>query len=311
MQDLLLFTLESVKQYAIETDPVTTAEFRDHMSRVIKKLRAGGTDTQEATRTEIRGELRDYHDRAARYIDHLRSELTSTGKALNELLATCQSDGGAQQKLDEQVKRVRSFESAHSIDDVRRNARVIAQAIAQCAEQFKLEKESVVVQLRDEIRTLQKAVEDAQRAARVDDVTGCFNRQEMERSIKREIVAQRPVTIIHIWMKNFEALRDVYSIRIIDQLSVFFSKRVIALAKEALVGRWTNDVFCVLISRNAARDLGSEILRRCSGAYVCMHEGSERTVKVQLAVTYLDPQPDEDLDAFVQKIEFLNAKQRE
>ena len=42
-----------------------------------------------------------------------------------------------------------------------------------------------------------------------------------------------------------------------------------------------------------------------------MYEGAEKTVKLQLAVTHLEPQLEEDLDTFLQKIEMLNAKQRE
>src|SRR5205823_10114422 len=108
----------------------------------------------------------------------------------------------------------------------------------QCAEQFKREKESVIVQLRDEIRTLQKSVEQAQRAARVDDLAGCYNREEAERLIRREIVSGRPTTVLHIWLRNFDLLRDLYRVGVLDQLVVSFSKRVCRLAKEAVLGRW-------------------------------------------------------------------------
>ena len=310
-QDLLLFALESVKQYAVETDPVTTSEFRERFARVIKKIRGSDPIDGAVLKTEIRGELRDYHERGARYIDHLRTELTSTSKALSELLTTCQSDSGAEKKLNEQVVRVRSLETARSMEDVRQTARGIATAIAQCAEQMKLERDGLVVQLRDEIRTLQKAVEDAQRAARVDDVTGCYNRQEVERLIRREMVAGRLTTVVHIWLRNFELLHDLYSVRIIDQLAISFAKRLAGIAKESAIGRWCGDIFCVVTPRQGSRDLGAEILRRCSGAYVVVHEGSDRSVKLQLVVTHLDPQPDEDVDGFLQKVELFNARQRE
>jgi len=314
-QDLLISTVESVRQYTVETDPAIAEQFRNHLTGTIKRLR-GCLDAQEIDglsrlRTEIRGELRDYHDRAARYVDHLRTELNNAGRALNELLATCQGDTGAERKLSDTIVQVRGLESAHSLDDVRINARRIAISIAQCAEQIKRERDSVVVQLRDEIRTLQKTVEQAQRAARVDDLTGCYNREEVERLIRREIVSGRPITVLHVWLRNFELLRDLHSVGIVDQLVVSFSKRVGRLAKEAVLGRWQSDVFCLVTDSALARDLGSDVLSKCAGKYVCMDKGVDRTVKIQLTVTHVAPQPDADIDAFVQKIESVNAKQRE
>jgi GGDEF domain-containing protein len=314
-RDLLISTVESVRQYAVETDPATVEQFRNHLTGTIKRLRgcleAQDGDGLSRLRTEIRGELRDYHDRSARYVDHLRTELNNAGRALNELLATCQSDTCAEQKLSDTIAQVRGLESARSLDDVKINARRIAISIAQCAEQIKLERDSVVVQLRDEIRTLQKTVEQAQRAARVDDLTGCYNRVEVERLIRREIVSGRPITVLHIWLRNFELLRDLHSVAIVDQLVVSFSKRVGRLAKEAVLGRWQSDMFCLVSDSTAARDLGSNVLRNCAGEYVCMDKGTDRTLKIQLTVTHLAPQPGADIDAFIQKIESVNAKQRE
>jgi hypothetical protein len=42
-----------------------------------------------------------------------------------------------------------------------------------------------------------------------------------------------------------------------------------------------------------------------------MDKGVERSLKIQLVLTHLAPQRGADIDAFIQKIESVNAKQRE
>ena len=313
-KDLLVSALESVRQYAVETDPTALDNFRAYLTVTIKNLHtyldARDSVGVDRTRAEIRAQMRDYRDRSARYLDHLRNELHNTSKALTDLLATCQSSSGAEQKLNEQIVQVRALESASGMEDVRQSARRIAITIAQCAEELKREKDGVILQLRDEIRTLQTAVENAQRAARLDDVTGCFNREELERLIKRQIVAGHPFTVMHLWLRNFDVLRNMHSVGIMDQLAIAFSKRVTNIAKEPIVlGRWRTDVFCLVCAAGVGKSLGPALLRQCAGPYVCLDNGTSRQPKLQLTVTHLDPKGDDDVDSFVRRIESLAEKQ--
>ncbi len=311
VQDLLISTLESVRQYAVETDRDTVEGFRNHLGAIIKRVRAcvdsQETDSLNQTRTDIRCQLRDYRDRATRYIEHLRLELKNTGTALNELLSSCQADTGSEQMLKEQVKQIRGLESARDLEDVRISARRIATAVAQCAEQIKREKDSVILQLRDEIRTLHKAMEQAERAAKADEITGCYNRAEMERLIRREMVGKRSFTVVHVWLRNFEQLRGFTPVGIMDQLAISFSKRAVSIAKGTALGRWESDVFCLIAENGAAKELSSDVMRRCSGTYACNQGDGSVTLNLQLTATLFAPPPGSDVEAVFKKIQNLKA----
>jgi hypothetical protein len=170
LTDTLMETLDSVRQYVVETDPILVEQFVLYFADVIRSTRECIKEPDEKSfreiSTSVRGGLRDYRDRAGRYIDQLRASLASTTAALHEMLVAFQSDDSdIQRQMKDEITRLQSIEEITSIDAMRLAVQRSAAAFAACAVQLKREKDIVIAQLRDEIRTLHNTIDEARRAA--------------------------------------------------------------------------------------------------------------------------------------------------
>ena len=100
----LLYTLESVAQYAVETEPAAVSRFQSNLSAIADRLRLAEEDPKQAElatlRSDIRATLRDYRDWAAAFLRRLRQDMNATAEALASLLINIQREsGGAEAKI--------------------------------------------------------------------------------------------------------------------------------------------------------------------------------------------------------------------
>src|SRR5258708_7109145 len=210
----------------------------------------------------VRGELRDYRDRAARYIDRMREELTGANEALNEILLSIEG-GGAHSEgcLKEEIGRLRSIADSSDLAEIRSRVEQSAASLQKHAEQLRREKDAVIAQLKDEIRVLHKAAEQSKRAAATDPTTGLCRRDEYETLIRRSIVADQEFSVIHVWLQNLHALSSSYSPAIMDQALTAISRRLQnVVPPESVLSRWRSDVICVTEPNALAKRVAGEIL---------------------------------------------------
>ena len=305
--------LTAVSQYAVETDATSLAQFRKHMTRLIAMARSANESTDTALDATVtptfRGELRDYHDRAKRFIDDLRAELNQTAEALNNLLQTMQcSESPTEDRVKAELGALRAAVASDDIGYIRTRVADSVAIIAQCLEQLRREKEAVILQLKDEIRTLHASAEQARRAAAVDPSTGFYRREEYEHLIRREIVGGREIGIIHIWLRNLHSLVASYPPGIVDQALVALSKRLQSVVPPgSVLARWRSDVICAMIPMPFLKRASQEAANSIPGRYVCMDDGVARDLYVQAVVTSTCSTGRDDADAFLQKVDRLSA----
>lgn len=311
LTDTLLATLDSVRQYVIETDPPLVEQFVQHVEEVIRSTQECIKEPDEKSfveiRTSVRGGLRDYRDRAGRYIKQLRSSLESTTAALDEMIVALQSgDSDIQRELKDEITRLQSIEEISSIEAMRVAVHRSAASFAACAVQLKREKDVVIAQLRDEIRTLQNAVNEARRAATIDAATGVYQRLEFEKLLGQEMAARAPVTVIRLTLQNLRNLSSWYQHNTIDQLLSAFCKRAKNVVPEdAIFGRWHEHVFCVMLRSSETKDLVAGLAGKCRGNYICMDQGHARTLYLQVGIVPFSSAPEGDADAFFRALDHV------
>src|SRR4051812_37463989 len=70
-----LAAIRNSAQYAVELDDSVTAPHREYLGVVAEDVSLGTKEALEESRATLRGLLRDYRDKAARYLNDLRDEL--------------------------------------------------------------------------------------------------------------------------------------------------------------------------------------------------------------------------------------------
>lgn len=284
--DTLLTTLQSVRQYMVETDPIGVEAFRSWADAVIGKvescLKVPKPAAFDELRTTIRAGLREYRDRAARYIDELRKTAAATTAALEQMLATLQcgdSDGEAQ--IKNEINRLESLRSLNDLNEMRAALEERVSSLAACVERLKREKDLVVAQLRDEIRILHTAIEQPRAAAAKDALTGALIRQEFQKALARELNAGRAIIVFRL---DLQGLRNFPKRIITDQLVTAVYRRALQmLPSENIVGRWREDVFCILAHSGVVHEnLAADLERKCGGWYVCMEGSNARKLYLEV-----------------------------
>lgn len=250
--------LEAIRQYSIETDPAAIQQLRSDLACITERVRTVMTAPQDvvisAVPADVRGALRDYRDQALVYLDRLRSDLEGTADALHQLLSTMQGDGSdSEHALEKEIASLRDAASLPHLDSIREAIRRSAGILSGCVERLRQEKNSVIVQLQGEIQTLQQSLDRVQRAATVDASTGVYKKEEFVRLLRREVVSQAEVGVLHIRLRNLQQLKASNSEPVLRCLVTAFAKRLKSkVTVQAVAGRWDEDVFVFCFRRDCS-----------------------------------------------------------
>ena len=308
MTDTLVATLDCLRQYVVDTDPPLVEQFRlwadDLISSVQLCVREPDERSFGKVRTGVRAGLRDYHDRAGRYIDELRARLATTTAALHEMLGALQSgDSDAEAQLKNEITRLECLAKSRSVEEMRTGVRQSVVSLAACSAQLRQEKDLVIAQLRDEIHTLQNSLEQARRAATIDVITAVYNRQEFERMVAQAITTDCTISVVRLKLQNFGNLATWYQRNTMDQLVNAFCKRARGvLPEDAMLGRWRENVFCALLHTAETPAVAAALVRKCTGNYVCMDRTYARTIYLQVAASSFTWPPGADAELVIQTL---------
>lgn len=77
--------MQDTAEYAVARDDEITAPHRKHLKALADGLAPNTTEALAAVRATFRALVRDYRDQAARFLGHLRDELSNTAASLKEL----------------------------------------------------------------------------------------------------------------------------------------------------------------------------------------------------------------------------------
>lgn len=308
--DVLVRTLDAQGQYVVETEAGAVERFRANLSNISDQVRTAMDRHDESALSSlsasIRGAFRDYRDRASAYLQRLRHDLSQATETLHDLVLSFQSNGTeAEDKLQNEIAGLQGLQTESDIAAIHHHLRQTTERLEQCIEQIRNEKIAITAQLMSEIRTLQHSLEEAHRAATLDE-TGVLKQDEFERLLRREIVAGRQIGVIHIWLRNLHGIIESVPDPVISELLSAFCKRARnVVPPEALFGRWRSDIFCIALPQPLMRSVAARLAKSCIGSYVCMDNGSARTVILHGPVTSFSIDADADVAAVVRKLHQL------
>jgi len=284
--DSYLQAIRSTAQYAVELDDAITKPHRQHLAELADEVTSGETDVLVGSRATFRGLLRDYRDKAARYVEQLRDELAGTARALQETLdAMAQSAGDHESQLRRSVSVLREASQERDIGALRTRVRSTADSIEVGLEQVRKEHQLTVSQFLTEIRVLHQRIDALEAAASIDSVTGLFDRSEMEERIRSARAGS-----FHLLLFQIRGLRRAeaqYGSQVAYELAGAFTKRLKNyLPDKAVLGRWSSEEFIAMVAqpRDPKSSAGRAAADQLSGAYACLLDG--KTVRPSLQVSF-------------------------
>jgi len=308
--DCYVLALKNVAHYAVDLDDEITVPHRQYLSALAAEVALAQPEVLAESRATLRGLLRDYRDKAAKYLGTLREELAGTARALQEILdSLAQIDSDHEVQLRTELGRLRDISKSLEGSPVRTAILSAADSIEQSLEQIRQQHQLTVSQFLVEIRMLHKRIDLLETAASLDDLTKLFKRDEMERQIRS--VSEGKSCLLLVRASGFRQAERQFSREVATELAAAFSKRLRnSLPPGAAIGRWSEEGFIAILSVETEAMAGAKRLAdQLSGVYACLEQGKTVHPSLQASAAVVDNRPGDPPERTLKRVqEFLTGE---
>lgn len=302
--DCYLAAIRNIARYAVELDDEITEPHRKYVSALGEEAAAALPEALVETRATLRGLLRDYRDKGAKYLSRLRDELASAAAALQETLDSLTlADGDHEGRLRSALVRLREASRLPDGNAMRAAVLATAETIEQSLEQIRKQHQVTVAQFLSEIRVLHKRIDTLQTAAAIDSLTKLFNRREMEERICS--VPPGSFSLLLIKVSGLRLARINFNAGVSEELAGAFTKRLQnGLPLETIIGRWSEEEFVAILpaARPQALTRAKWIAEHLAGPYACLHSGKTVRPSLELTVGVVDSEPGDSAELILERV---------
>jgi GGDEF domain-containing protein len=306
--------LRTLANHTLEIDLQAAEQLRSFLAAALEQLRAGELpEGFESVRAGFEREWPAFAAASHSRFELICRELSATVRALDEALTSAGNEipGGAETALKNEIQQLRALSTVSDLTALLAGIRKCAANLESCLEAFRAERQRLVTQLKDEIRTLQAHLDAAKKEAQLDPVTGILNRRELERQIAEALEKKVRFSLMYIWLANYKYLERDLPQKQADALitSIVAAMRALLPAGTAL-GRWSDDEFYALlfVDKPTAIQASRELTFRLNGNFEL--GGGAASVKLRAGIGVVEARPNEDAAAFLKRgRELTNAIQ--
>ena len=295
--DCYAFAIRTSAQYAVELDEELTEPHCRYLQVLAQEVAGGASEAMEESTATFRSLLRDYRDKAARYLSQLRQELASSASALQDILATLnQSDGDYETRLRQEMKRLRDTSACDDIATMRAVVVAAACNIENGVEELRRQHQLTVSQFLAEIRALHQRIDRLENAAARDALTQLFNQAEME---KRILSARDGASVLLIRVHGIRRAESDFDKDVAEELTGAFTKRLRnCLKPTAECGCWGEEQFVTIgpPEKTEAEAAAKWISEHLSGNYACLRMGKTIHAVIEVQAKVVDRPPGADAE---------------
>jgi GGDEF domain-containing protein len=304
--------IKSSAEYAVELDPHSTEYFRQRLHLLdVQCSQACAPEHYNTVQASLRGELRNYRDQAREQMVRMRKDLQNAAAAMKVFAEGVSSSGNdCELQLREEVERLGALAASDDLEQIRRGIETATVAIVRSYGQLRRSHQMVVTQLQDEIRTLHQAMDNERSRMDRDHASGAWNRQKLNERIENLLQRNEPFCVLLVSARNLRRLERQYSSAVItDALRAMVQQFNGILGGEAMIGRWSEDVFSAILDMDpsSAMALSTEINRRLSMSFPVWTTGVAQMLTIETSTGIIDRRRDSDPAKFYRKLEQMAA----
>jgi len=287
--DAYIAALRNLAQYAVEIDDSITVPHRQYLADLLVSVASARPEALEESRSTLRGLLRDYRDKAARFLAGLREDLASTARTLEEILdSLAQNEGDHETRLRTAVRQVRDLAEGPAGAAIRAALLPAADVIEDCLEKIHNQQQLTIAQFQAEIRMLHQRIDALEAAVSIDQMTALLNRPEIE---ERVLGASPPFFILMVRVQGFRLAEARYGPQVAAECAAAFARRLRSgIPPGAEVGRWGFEEFLAILraARAEVMPLAKWATENLSGSYSCLQNGKAVHPQLQVSAAVLE-----------------------
>lgn len=251
------------------------------------------------TGQKVDAEILQFGSAAADYFE----QRAGAAKELMVILAhTAETTGESDERYSRQFKeftaRLEAMAGLNDLMLMRESLLKSATDLRTCAEAMAEESQQSVAKLRAEVKVYQGRLDDAERLAGVDPLTGLDNRRRVESSIEYHIGQGQAFSILLLDLNEFKQLNDTCGhLAADDVLRQFSAELKSGFRATDVVGRWGGDEFLVVLDGGLKNAHGhvERISRWVCGDYTVHIGGAARKVAVSAAIGSAEWEPGDSM----------------
>ncbi len=225
-------------------------DLRSQLIRLQRRLRG---DPEPAamgpTKSEAEKTLRAWGDRASQYYKLKAGEVR---ELMLVLAQAAESAGERDQRYTSQfsslTERLQAIADLEDLTKLRGALTANVVEMRKCITQMTKENADSVKKLNTELATYRVRLEETERIASVDALTGLANRRRIELALDQLVLRARPFNVLIFDINDFKPINDRFGHMAGDDLLRQFAVELkLALRSTDLAGRWGGDEFIVVL----------------------------------------------------------------
>jgi diguanylate cyclase (GGDEF)-like protein len=257
------------------------------------------------TEQRLEAELQTWGDEAARYYqektDEVKDILLVVAKAAGEV---GERDQRYTKHFRQLTERLRATTQLNDLTAIRQSLTQSVADITTCVTKMAKDGQDSVAQLRAQVSTYETRLEEVERIAAVDALTGLFNRRKVEMHLERRIKEGLTFSVIYMDINDFKRINDTLGhLAGDDLLKQFTGELQAAFRATDIVGRWGGDEFIIVVDRNfhETKALLSRIDKWVNGEYTLTATTVPQKIEVVAAIGVATWQPGDAIDDVLRK----------
>ena len=251
--------LEAIGNSGVQACPPVGSQLQLGLRNLQRQLADETTPRQvQETNQRVEAELHQWGDRSAEYY---RGKTEEFKEIILIMARTTEAVGDRDQRYSKRftefTTRLHALATMDDLTRIRDSLVSSAHELQAGVNQMALDGEEAVARMRSELRQYQEKLEEAERLASLDCLTGLQNRRRMDAVLEQRVARRKPFSVLIFDLNGFKQVNDTYGHAAGDDVLVQFAKELRA-AFRAMddVGRWGGDEFIVVL------DCGMEEARR-------------------------------------------------
>jgi diguanylate cyclase (GGDEF)-like protein len=298
--------LDAMGESGVQACPAVGLRLRENLLQLQSALsRESAPEALEETGQKVEAELQQWGAGAAGYFKERAGDV----KQLMMILArTAELTGERDQRysrhFQEFTGRLQAMADLHDLVLIRDSLIRSATDLKHCAEAMAEESQKSVAQLRADVTVYQAKLDDAERLAGQDPLTGLDNRRRVESSIEFRLAQKKGFAVLMLDLNSFKQLNDTSGHAAGDELlKQFGSELKSAFRSTDVVGRWGGDEFIVVVDGGVreAQSHSERIARWVFGEYVVRAGEKSLKMGVSAAIGVASAQPGDSLRSLIER----------
>jgi diguanylate cyclase (GGDEF)-like protein len=301
-----LSAVNSIQTHAIEVVADMLDQHRSHLRALRRGVQENPTpDMLETSRLALESELAWYRKSSMDMLRGKEKELRDIIALLSEATQTLvQRNDTHSSRLKNFTRELEAVAKLNDFGEMRKRLAGQLIELKNCVGAFQTEGAGSIGAMQDELLAFRQRLDNAERLAAIDAVTGLLNRREGERRLQEMIESKGTFCLVLFDLDRFKMINDRYGHNCGDQILQSFARRLGEQVRpDDVVCRWGGDEFLVILKaplRDAMRQ-ASQVSDRVRGRYVVTPAGRETTIVVSASLGVAEYQPGESAEQLFER----------